>query len=152
MTNSRWIVWVSLTNLLGLHLKSFFFLSGFSFTDIDNLQDSREREGTIFYFTLPLPPTHEHSDVYLQLCMWDDYHIFSIAPLVFTRLLLDENYLKSFGHTLTKKEIVSSLSMITCVILNLLRSLIHTFIGFITSASYACFQERMTLHKKLSFQ
>ena len=26
------------------------------------------------------------------LCMWDDYYIFLIAPLVFTRLLLDEIY------------------------------------------------------------
>ena len=70
----------------------FFFLSGFSFTDTDNSQDSRGREGTIFYSTLPLPPAHEHSDIYLQLCMWDDYHIFLITTLVFTRLLLDEIY------------------------------------------------------------
>ena len=70
----------------------FFFLSGFSSTDTGGSQDSRGREGTIFYFTLPLPPAHEHSDIYLQLCMWDNYHIFLIAPLVFTRLLLDENY------------------------------------------------------------
>ena len=28
----------------------------------------------------------------LQLCTWDSYHIFLIAPLVFTRLLLDEVY------------------------------------------------------------
>ena len=70
----------------------FFFLSGFSFTDTDNSQDSRGREGTIFYSTLPLPPAHEHSDIYLQLCMWDGYHIFLIATLVFTRLLLDEIY------------------------------------------------------------
>ena len=28
-------------------------------------------------FTLPLPPVHEHSDIYLQLCTWDDYHIFN---------------------------------------------------------------------------
>ena len=47
----------------------FFFLSGFSFTDIDDSQDSRGREGTILYSTLPLPPTHEHSGIYLQLCM-----------------------------------------------------------------------------------
>ena len=52
----------------------FFFLSEFSFTDTDDSQDSRGREGTIFYSTLPLPPAHEHSDFYLQLCMWDDYH------------------------------------------------------------------------------
>ena len=44
------------------------------------------------YSTLPLPPVHGHSDTYLQLCMWDDYHIFLITPLVFNRLLLDEIY------------------------------------------------------------
>ena len=68
----------------------FFFLSGFSFTDSDNSQNSRGREGTIFNSTLPLPLAHKHSDIYLQLCMWDDYHIFLIATLVFTRLLLDD--------------------------------------------------------------
>ena len=61
----------------------FFFLSGFSFTDTDNSQDSRGMEGTIFYSTLPLPPAHEHWGIYLQLCMWDDYHVFLIATLVY---------------------------------------------------------------------
>ena len=69
-----------------------FFLSGFSFTDTEDSQDSRGREGTIFYSTLPLSPAHKHWDIYLQLCMWDDYHVFLIATLVFTRLLLDEIY------------------------------------------------------------
>ena len=55
--------------------------------------NSGEMRGpTTFYSTLPLPPAHEHSDIYLQLCIWDDYHIFLIAPLIFTRLLLDEIY------------------------------------------------------------
>ena len=71
--------------------RNFFSISIF-FTDTDDSQDSRGREETIFYSTLPLPPAHEHSDIYLQLCMWDDYHIFLIATLVFTRLLLDEIY------------------------------------------------------------
>ena len=31
-------------------------------------------------------------DIYLELCMWDDYHIFLIASLVFTRLLLNDIY------------------------------------------------------------
>ena len=70
----------------------FFFLSGFSFTNTSKSQDHRGREGTIFYSTLPFPPTHEHSDIYLQLCMSDDYPVFLIAPLLFTRLLLDEIY------------------------------------------------------------
>ena len=74
------------------HEAFFIFLSGLSFTGTDNSQDSRGREGTIFYSTLPLPPAHEHSDIYLQLRKWNDYHIFSIAMLAFTRRLLDEIY------------------------------------------------------------
>ena len=62
------------------------------FTDTDDSQDSRGREGTIFYSTLPPPPGHEHWDIYLQLCMRDDLHVFLIATLVFTRLLLHEIY------------------------------------------------------------
>ena len=73
-------------------LSGFFFLAGFSFTIPGGLQESRWKEGTIFYSTLLLPPSHEHSDIYLQLCMWDDYHVFLITPSVFTRLLLDEIY------------------------------------------------------------
>ena len=44
----------------------FFFIRVF-FTDTDNSQDSRGREGTIFYSTLPLPPAHEHSDIFATL-------------------------------------------------------------------------------------
>ena len=54
----------------------FFFLSGLSFTDTANSQDSRGREGTFFSSTLSLPPPHEHSDIYVQLSTRDDYHIF----------------------------------------------------------------------------
>ena len=46
----------------------FFFLSGVSFTDTDNSQDSWGREGTFSYSTLPLPTAHEHSDIYVQFC------------------------------------------------------------------------------------
>ena len=70
----------------------FFFLLGFSFTDTEDSQDSRIREGTVFYSTLPLPSAQEHWDIYLQLCMWDDYHVFLIVTLVFTILLLNEIY------------------------------------------------------------
>ena len=86
------------------------FLSGFSFTDTDDSQGGRGREGTIFYSILPLPSAHKHLGIYLpystlsyppahkhlrinlQLCMWDGYHIFFITTLVFTRLVLDELY------------------------------------------------------------
>ena len=58
-----------------------FFYQGFLSRTLTT--HSRGREDTI----LPLPPAHEHSDNYLQLCTWDDYHIFLIASPVFTRLL-----------------------------------------------------------------
>ena len=48
--------------------------------------------GNFFNSTLPLPNAQKHSDIYLQLCIWDDYHVFLIKPFVFTRLLLDEVY------------------------------------------------------------
>ena len=69
-----------------------FFSIRFFFTDTDDSQDSRGREGKIFFSNLPLPPAHEHWEIYLQLCMWDDYQVFLIATLVFTRLLLNEIY------------------------------------------------------------
>ena len=69
-----------------------FFWIWVFFTDTDDSQDSREREETIFYSSLPLPPAHEHWEIHLQLCMWDDYHVFLTATLVFTRLLHDEIY------------------------------------------------------------
>ena len=56
----------------------------FFFTDTDDSQDSRAREGTIFYFILPVPLAHEYPDIHLKLCIWDDYHIFLIPPLIFT--------------------------------------------------------------------
>ena len=61
---------------------------------IDDWHDSRGREGNIFFYsTLQLPLAHKLSDIYLQLWMLDDCHIFLIGLLVFTRLLLDEIYL-----------------------------------------------------------
>ena len=93
VANEFWVLLLGAKNeKLGMRLEKnlFFFQSGFSFTGTENSQDSRRREGTIFYSTLPLPPAHKHSDICLQLCMWDDYHIFLIATLVFTRLLVDE--------------------------------------------------------------
>ena len=70
----------------------FFFTIRIFFTDTDDSQDSRGREGTIFYSSLPLPPAHEHWDIYLQLCMWDEYRVLLIATLALTRLLLEEVY------------------------------------------------------------
>ena len=78
---------------LSLNKKTcFFFFIRVFFTDTHDSRDSRGREGNIFYSTLPHPPAHEHYDIYLQLSIWDDYHVFLIATLVFARLLLDEIY------------------------------------------------------------
>ena len=69
-----------------------FFSIRLFFRETDDSQDSMGREATIFCSTLPLPLAYEHWDIYLELCMRDDYHVFLIATLVFTRLLLNENY------------------------------------------------------------
>ena len=54
----------------------FFILSRLSSTDTDDLQDSRGKEGISYCSTPLLPTAYEHSDMYLQICMWDGYHIF----------------------------------------------------------------------------
>ena len=58
-----------------LHIFFFFFFQGFL---LQTLTTDRTGE--------------EHSDIYLLLCLWDEYHIFLITPLVFNRLLLNEIY------------------------------------------------------------
>ena len=70
----------------------YFFYQGFFSQTLTTHRTAGKGKGTIFYSTLPLLPAHKYSDIYLQLCMWDDYHIFLITSLVFTRLLLDEIY------------------------------------------------------------
>ena len=49
ITNRVWLK-------LHIQITTFFFLSGFSFTDTGDSQDSKGREETTFCFTLPLPP------------------------------------------------------------------------------------------------
>ena len=74
------------------HSFTCFSLSGFSFTDTGDSQDRREGRGPSFiplYHFHPLTNIQTHI---LQLCTWDDYHIFVIALLAFTRLLLDQIY------------------------------------------------------------
>ena len=71
--------------------KVFFFYQGFLSRTLTTHRTAGEGREP-FFSTLPLPPTHEHSDIYLQLCTWDGYHIFLIVTLAFTKLLLDEIY------------------------------------------------------------
>ena len=55
-------------------------------------QQGKGGDDTLYHleYTLPLPPAHEPWDLYLQLCMWNDYHVFLVATFEVTRLLLDE--------------------------------------------------------------
>ena len=66
----------------------------------------------MFYSTLPLPPAHEHWDIYLQLCMWDDYHAFLIATC------LPDCYLMKFT-TLSNYDL-SYWLMIQCLLVYLM--------------------------------
>ena len=78
--------------ILNEKLNQFFFYQAFLSRTLTTHRTAGEGRGPFFYSTLPLPPAHKHSGTYLQLCMWDDYHMFLIAPLVFTRLLRGEIY------------------------------------------------------------
>ena len=70
----------------------FFFLSGFSFMDTDDLQDSRGRGGQFF---VPLYHFHPLTNIQTLICNFAcemAYRICLITMLVFTRLLLDERF------------------------------------------------------------
>ena len=67
------------------------FIGGFSSQTLTIHGTAGEGRGPSFN---PLYHFHllKHWDIYLQLCMWDDYHVFLITTLAFTRLLLNEIY------------------------------------------------------------
>ena len=74
------------TAWLGM-LKWFLLCQGFLSQALTIHRTAGERQGPSFIL-----PTHKHWGIYLLLCMWDDYHVFLIVTLVFTRLLLSEIY------------------------------------------------------------
>ena len=66
------------------HLHGIFFFSVRVFLHGHwRLTGQQGKGGDHLYSTLPLPPAHEHSDIYLQLCMWDDYHIFNRTACIY---------------------------------------------------------------------
>ena len=56
------------------------------------LRGQQRKWGDHLYSSLLFPPAHRYSGIYLQLYIWDDYHVFSNTLLVATRLLPDELY------------------------------------------------------------
>ena len=56
-----------------LDFNSFVFYQGFLSQKLTGHRTAGKGGGTIFYCTLPLRRPHENPDIYLQLCMWDDY-------------------------------------------------------------------------------
>ena len=62
--------------LIYIYFMSVFFYRHSQFTG------QKEREGDNFCSSVQFPLAHEYSEIYFQLCMWDDYHAFLIAPLV----------------------------------------------------------------------
>ena len=66
-------------------LDIYFFLSGFSFTDTDDSQDSRGREGTIFYLYQFHPLTNIQALICNFYVRWLS-HIYQAATQCFTTL------------------------------------------------------------------
>ena len=67
----------------------FFSLWVFFYVDIDDSRVSGKGR-TNLYSYLSLPLALKHSDIYLEVYNWDDYHVFLMAAHVITRLLLNE--------------------------------------------------------------
>ena len=70
----------------------FFFYQGFLSRTLRRLtgQQGKGRDHLLFHST---PSTRSRTFRHLfATFMWDDYHVFLIAPLAFTRLLLDERF------------------------------------------------------------
>ena len=59
----------------------FFSISFLSRTLTTHRTAGKERGSS--YSALPLRPTHEHSDINLQLCIRDDYHIFNHTACIY---------------------------------------------------------------------
>ena len=72
---------------------NFFFLSGFSFSEADDSENSRERERTIFIPLYHFQPLTNIQRFTYSFCISDDNLSFSITARVVTTLLLDEMYL-----------------------------------------------------------
>ena len=53
-------------------------------------KEQQGMSGGPFLLLLPIPPTHEHSDIYLQLRTRDDYHLFSFVEIYYLTELLFE--------------------------------------------------------------
>ena len=102
--------------ILNFYYFSFFFLSGFSFTDADNSQYRRGREGTFFLFhctTSTASRTSRHLFATLHVRRLDEiYHLIEL-PLIDDVMLifcsftwLDSRFLlQIFGPILPKKGI-----------------------------------------------
>ena len=71
-----------------LLLSSFFFSIRVFFHWVSNTDNSEDSTSTFHSSTF----THSRTLRHLQFCTWDDYHIFLITQLAFTRLLLNEIY------------------------------------------------------------
>ena len=78
-------------NDFDLHMFIFFSIR-VSFHRHWRFTGQQKKGGDHLLFHSKFSPAHEQWDIYLQLYMWDVYHVFLMATLVFIRLLLDEIY------------------------------------------------------------
>ena len=94
--------WLSESNYLFKENASFIF---FSIRDFFHrhlrFTGKQKNGGGHLYFSLPLPPVHQHLNIHLQLCMRNDYHLRSLPitsvkwePCLLTRDLLTSKLFK----------------------------------------------------------
>ena len=69
-----------------------FFYQGFFPQNLTIHKTAREGKGSMLYSSLRLQSTQKLSDISLQLCMWDDYHVLLIVTLVTFRIPINDIY------------------------------------------------------------
>ena len=108
-----------------LRYERFFFYQSFLSRTLATHRTAGESRGPSFHSTLPIPPAHEHSDICLQLCTWDDYHIFNLNGCI---------YQAATRWDLPPYRI--SIWLIDDVILIFVYLLVDLILGFVKAISY----------------
>lgn len=67
-------------------------------TDGDNIETAGARRGHLSSY-LPIPPAHNNSDIYLQMCIWDDNGIILITAHVTEVIYTTDEIYRALGFS-----------------------------------------------------
>ena len=109
-----------------IYIKTCIFYQGFLSRTLTTQGTAGEARGPSFYST---PLTNIQTFI-LQFCTWDDYHIFLIAPLVFTR---GSNSMRLPLYRITIWQIDDAMLIFVCLIVDLILGFCYSYLILETS-------------------